>query len=402
MIASLATIGFCLLQLEVRADWLHYRGPTMNGISPEKGWNAQFPTQGPKVLWRASLGIGTSSVTVAGDRGYSMGNLNGKDVVYCFDLKTGRVVWRHEYPLALDPNMFEGGPRSTPTLDGGRVYTISHQGDLWCLDAATGKKVWYKHYQKDFGGRRPEWGYAGSPTVEGKMLLLDVGGKGSSTVALDKTNGNVIWKAGDDEAGYGSPVVATIGGKRMVVVFKASHLVGLDAGTGRELWRTEWKTSYDVNAATPVIVGDRILISSGYNHGAALYAINSGKVSLVWSNKKLRSHFNSPVVVDGAIYGIDGDAGGGNLVCLDLATGEQKWIEKSAKGGSLICADGKLIVLTEKGELIIADASPSGFHAISRASVLSKRCWVQPTLVNGRLFVRNNAGDLACLDLGAK
>jgi outer membrane protein assembly factor BamB len=298
--------------------------------------------------------------------------------------------------------MFEGGPRSTPTLDGGRVYTISHQGDLWCLDAATGKKVWYKHYQKDFGGRRPEWGYAGSPTVEGKMLLLDVGGKGSSTVALDKTNGNVIWKAGDDEAGYGSPVVATIGGKRSIVVFKASHLVGLDAATGRELWRTEWKTSYDVNAATPVIIGDRILISSGYNHGAALYAINSGKVSLVWSNKKLRSHFNSPVVVDGEIYGIDGDAGGGNLVCLDLATGEQKWIEKSAKGGSLICADGKLIVLTEKGELIIADASPSGFHAISRASVLSKRCWVQPTLVNGRLFVRNNAGDLACLDLGAK
>ena len=402
MIASLAAIGFCVLQLEARADWLHYRGPTMNGISPEKGWNSQFPSGGPKVLWRENLGIGTSSVTVAGDRGYSMGNLNGKDIVYCFDAKTGRVAWRHEYPLALDPNMFEGGPRSTPTLDGGRVYSVSHQGDLWCLDAATGKKVWYKHYQKDFGGRRPEWGYAGSPTVEGKMLLLDAGGKGSSTVALDKTNGNVIWKAGDDEAGYGSPVAATIGGKRTVVIFKASHLVGLDAATGREFWRTEWKTSYDVNAVTPVIVSDRILISSGYNHGAALYAVNGGKLSQVWTNKKLRSHFNSPVVLQGAIYGIDGDAGGGNLVCLDLETGEQKWIEKSAKGGSLISADGKLIVLTEKGELVIADASPSGFRAVSRASVLSKRCWVQPTLVNGRLFVRNNAGDLHCLDLGAK
>jgi outer membrane protein assembly factor BamB len=197
-------------------------------------------------------------------------------------------------------------------------------------------------------------------------------------------------------------VVATIGGKKTVVIFKASHLVGLDATGGKELWRTEWKTSYDVNATTPLVIGDRILITSGYKHGAALIAISGGKAGEVWKNKKLRSHFNTPVVVQDAIYGIDGDAGGGNLVCLDLASGALKWIEKSAKGGSLIFADGKLIVLTEKGELVIADATPASFHAISRAPVMSGRCWVQPVLSGGRLFLKNNAGTLACFDLRAK
>lgn len=400
-IALLALVTFSTAERVAQADWLHYRGPAQNGMSPEKGWTAKLPASGPKVLWKAALGTGTAGVTVSGDRAFSAGNIEGKDIIYCLDVKTGKQLWRHEYPLPLDPNMFEGGPRATPTVDGDRVYTVSHQGDLWCLDTS-GKKLWSHHYQKDFGGRRPQWGYAGSATVEGNLVFLDVGGKGSSTVALDKTSGEVAWKSGDDEAGYASPVVATIGGVKTVVMFKAAHLVGLDAKDGHELWRNEWKTSYDVNAATPIVVGDRILITSGYNHGAALVEIKGGRAHEVWKNKELRSQINSPVIVAGSIFGIDGDAGNGNLVCVDFATGESKWTEKTVKGGSLIAADGKLLVLTSKGELVIAEALPSGFKPISRAQVMSKRCWVQPTLVNGRLFVKNNEGDLACLDLGAK
>ena len=353
-------------------------------------------------MWRSELGTGTASVTVSGERVYSMGNSGGNDVVVCLDAKTGKGVWRHQFPIDLDPNMFEGGPRATPTIDGGRVFTVSHQGDVWCLDSASGKKIWYKHYQKDFGGRRPQWGYAGSPTVDGNVVLFDVGAKGGSTVALDKATGNVVWKNGDDEAGYGSPVVATIGGKKTVVILKASHLVGIDAAGGKELWRSEWKTDYDVNAATPIVLGDRILISSGYNHGAALIAISGGKAREVWKNKSLRAHFNSPVVLGDAIYGIDGNSGGGNLVCLELGSGTVQWTEKSVKGGSLISADGKLIVLSEKGELVIADATPASFHAISRAPLMSGRCWVQPVLSGGLLFLKNNAGALACFDLRAK
>ena len=401
-IAAIAVLGYCVLSNQSRADWLHYRGPSMNGLSPEKGWSAQFPPGGPKQLWKVDLGTGTASVTVAGDHVFCMGNQGGSDVIQCLDAKTGRTVWRHPFPLELDPNMFEGGPRSTPTIDGARVFTVSHQGDLSCLDAATGKKIWYKHYQKDLDGRRPQWGYAGSPTIDGNLVFLDVGGAGASTVALDKATGNLVWKSGADEAGYASPVVATIGGKKTVVILKASHLVGLDAAGGKELWRSEWKTEYNVNAATPIVTGDRILITSGYNHGAALIGISGGKARELWKNKSLREHFNSPVVVGDAIYGVDGNAGGGNLVCLDLASGATKWAEKSTKGGSLISADGKLIVLTEKGELVIADATPAGFHAISRAPVMSGRCWVQPVLSGGRLFLKNNAGTLVCCDLGGQ
>lgn len=402
-IAAFAVVGFCAIPHHVSAaDWLHYRGPSMNGVSSEKGWSAQFPATGPKQLWKAELGIGTASVVVSGDRVYSMGSVSGNEVIQCLDAKSGASIWKHQFPLDLDPNMFEGGPRSTPTLDGGRVYTVSHQGDLWCLDAASGKKIWYKHYQKDFAGRRPQWGYAGSPTIDGNAVILDVGGKGASTVALDKTTGNLLWKNGDDEAGYASPVVANIGGKKTIVMFKASHLVGLDAAGGKELWRTEWKTDYDVNAATPIVLGDRILISSGYNHGATLIGISGGKAQEIWKNKNLRTQFNSAVVIGDSIYGVDGNAGGGNLVCLNLADGSTKWTEKSTKGGSLISADGKLIVLTEKGELLIADATPGGFHAISRAPIMSGRCWVQPVLSGGRLFLKNNGGTLVALDLSGK
>ena len=173
-----------------------------------------------------------------------------------------------------------------------------------------------------------------------------------------------------------------------MVILKADALVGCDAKDGRELWRTSWKTDYDVNAATPLLVGgDRILVSSGYNAGCALYEVAGGKVNQLWRNKNLRTHINSPVALGGFVYGMDGNANGGNLVCLDLANGgERKWQEKSVKGGSLVAANGKLIVLSEKGELVICDTTPEGFHAISRAPVLDKRCWVQPTLDAGRLF----------------
>jgi outer membrane protein assembly factor BamB len=202
-VASLAALGFCLLAHTAAAEWLHYRGPTQNGVSAEK-LPATLPGE-LKTLWKASLGTGTSAVTVSDGRVYTMGNVSDKDVVYCLDAKSGKEVWRHSYPLDLDKRMFEGGPAATPTVSGKHVYTVSHQGDVWCLDAATGKKVWNKHFQKDFGGKRPQWGFAGSPTVEGNLVLLDVGGPGASTVALDKATGNVVWKSGDDGAGYASP-----------------------------------------------------------------------------------------------------------------------------------------------------------------------------------------------------
>jgi outer membrane protein assembly factor BamB len=385
-----------LLLASARADWTFYRGPLQNGVSSEK---LNLPTGGElRPLWKTNVGIGTSSIVVSGERAFTMGNVRNKDVVYCFDTASGREVWKYEYRLASDPRMFEGGPAATPTIDGNRVYAVSHQGDLFCLDATTGQPVWYKHYQQDFRGKRPQWGYAGSPLVEGNLLILDVGARGASTIALDKTTGKIVWKSGDDEAGYASPIAADIAGKRTIVLFKAAHLVGLEPASGRELWRTDWKTSYDVNAATPTVIDNRIFVSSGYGHGCALFEIGKTVIKR-WENKNLRAHINTPIAWQGALYGIDGDANPKSpLVCLDLETGKVKWEEKVG-GGALVLADGKLVLLSELGELIIGDATPNGFKPALRQQVLGKRCWVQPTVANGRIFCRNNNGDLSVLAL---
>jgi outer membrane protein assembly factor BamB len=399
IIGHVSVVALLLFDVDVcAADWPQYRGPSQNGVAAES-LPPTISKAEPRELWKAALGIGTSGIAVANGRAYSMGNERDKDVVRCLEARTGREVWKHSYPLALDKRMFEGGPAATPTVDGNFVYTVSHQGDLWCLDAATGRKIWYKHYQKDFGGNRPQWGFAGSPLVEGNLLICDVGARRGSTIALDKTNGTLVWKSGNDGAGYATPVAATIAGRRTIVMFKANALVGLDAKDGRELWRSPWKTSYDVNAATPLVIRDTIFISSGYNSGCALVALEGGKAREVWRNKNLKAHINSPVAVNDHVYGVDDQVGGGRLVCLDLANGKLAWHERGVSGGALIAADAKLIVVSEKGELVIAEANPVDFKPLARAQVLGGRCWVQPTLANGLLYVKNNAGDLVCLEL---
>lgn len=382
-----------------RADWLQYRGPTQNGVTGPQTWSVH-EGQTPKTLWKASVGKGTSSIVVSDGHAYTMGNDGEKDVVFCFDAESGKEIWRYSYPMATDPKFFEGGPRSTPSLDGGHLYTVSHQGDLFCLDARTGKAVWYKHYQQDFGGRRPDWGYAGAPLVKDNLLFCDVGGAGSSTVALEKNTGRLAWKSGNDQAGYATPLLANLAGHETLVVFKADAVVGYDAAKGAELWRTPWVTSYNVNAASPQAVGgDKLWVGSGYNTGCALFQVAGHSLTPLWRNKNLRTQINSPVQVEGHLYGIDGDVGGGNLTCLALSDGNRTWQEKSVKGGSLIASNGKLISISEKGELVICDASPEAFHPLLRAQVLSKRCWAQPTLESGRLFLRDNEGNVVCLDL---
>ncbi len=394
---GLAALALFSLPAMHAADWPHYRGPALNGVTTEK-LPAALPAE-PKRLWEKSVGTGVSAATVVGDRLFTMGNERNQDVIFCLDAATGKELWKHKFPLPVDAKNFEGGPRSTPTWDGGRVFTVSHSGDVWCLDAASGKPVWNKHLMQDFKGRRPNWGYAGSPTIDGGLVLLDAGGNGASTVALNKDTGALVWKSGSEESGYGSVAVGTLGGRRTAVVFKANSVVGLDVKSGRELWSSPWKTSYDVNAITPVLSGDRVLITSGYGTGATVLEVSASAATPLWKNKELRSQFNSPVIWQGHIYGIDGNDGPrGQLTCLELATGKLRW-KQNIGGGALICAAGKLIVLNEKGEVVVVDASPAGFKQIARWQALGGHCWVQPTLAHGRLFVRNNAGDLAAFEM---
>jgi outer membrane protein assembly factor BamB len=394
----LAVSACCFVHSFANAvDWPQWRGINRDGRSTEEILPASWGKDGPKQLWKKQVGTGVSSMAVRGGRLYTMGNNGSMDVVFCLDAATGAEIWKHAYPQSLDARQFEGGPAGTPTVDGDRVYTLSHEGDLFCLAASNGKVLWSKNLLRDFGGSRPHWGYAGSPLVDGNLVIVDSGGVGASSVALDKTTGALKWKAGNDEAGYSSPVAFDLAGTRCVAVFKADALVGLNAANGQELWRYRWPIRNDINATTPIVFGDKIFITSGYGTGCALVQVSPGKATQIWRNKNMSSQLGSPVLVRGYIFGIDGNVGRGELRCLDLGSGELKW-KQNIGGGALIAAGGDLLALSERGELIVAEASPASYREIARAQVLGGRSWVAPALADGKIYCKNNQGSLVCLD----
>jgi outer membrane protein assembly factor BamB len=403
MKTSLLFLSLAFSAVAAVADWPQYRGANFDGISPEKGWSTTWPAAGPKEAWRAALGPGGSSVVVSQGRLYTMGNVDNNDIVYCLDAATGKELWRHSYPCPLDKRSWEGGPAGTPTVAGNLVFTISHRNEVHCLDAQTGKVVWTKNLMKEFKPKRPMWGFAGSALIEGDLAIFDVGGDGASTVALNKQTGAVVWKAGDDAASYATPMPWTSQGKRAVLIFKARALVAQDLATGAELWRFPWKTSWDVHCAYPIPVGpDKIFFSSGYDTGAALLDVKGKEPTVVWQNKNMCNQMNSSVLLEGHLYGVSGNDGAkATLNCVEAATGKLMWSHKGLGCGSVLAADGKLIVLGEKGELVVAPASPKEFQPVAKAQVLNGRCWVVPVLVNGILYCRSNQGTLVALDLRA-
>ena len=380
------------------SDWPQWRGPNRDGISAESGWSSKWPADGPKQLWRGNVGTGCSSVAVVGDRVLTMGNQGDEDTVWCLDAKTGASVWKHTYANPLDPNMYEGGPGSTPAVDGNFVFTLSRTGQLFCLDSRTGKPVWSKHLVNDFGGKPPKWGYSGSPLVAGDLVVLEAGADGASTVALDKKTGATVWKSGSAPAGYGTIMPFTCGGKACLASFDGTGLTVRDTKTGRELATYPWKTTYEVNAATPIVSGDKIFISSGYGKGCALLRFDGSNLKPLWENKKMRNHFSSSVLWKDHLYGFDDST----LACLDLADGNVKWTRGGLGKGSLMLAGDKLILQSEGGDLVIAPAVPESFQEIARAKVFEDRCWVVPVLANGRIYCKSNKGELVCFDVSGK
>ena len=312
------------------------------------------------------------------------------------------MLWQFAYACKFDARQFEGGPASTPTVDGSFVYTLSYEGQLHCLRAEDGNIIWRKHLVEDFGGRYTSWKYAGSPLVVGERLILDTGADGDSTVALDKTSGHKIWGAGNDLAGYATPIPFEHAGRLGVLVFKARAMVALDPATGREFWRIDWRTYYDCNASTPSVVGDRLFISTGYGGRSArgaLFQLGEGQPRQIWLNQDLETKMNSAVLYEGHVYCIS-EKSRGQLMCFDLRDGAIVWSEASfARYGTLMIAGGKLIILDEKGDLVIADATPKGYRERARAKVLDGRCWVMPVLANGRIYAKDNMGQLVCLDV---
>ncbi len=383
-------------------DWPGWRGAYHNGVSPETGWVARWPADGPPRLWTANVSTGFCTVAIRAGRLFTLGNANNTDTVWALDAERGRVLWQHSYPCKLDPNLYEGGPNATPTVNLDRVYTLGKEGQLFCFRAVNGQVLWQKNLTADFGVKRPAWGFSSSPTVVGDQLILNAGGAG---LAVHKITGALLWCTDQGPGAYASPLPVTVGGRHAFCFLSHRDLIAVAADqtdAGAVLWRQPWKTSYDMNVPDAVVYRN-LLYASSFGQPGTLFDLSTAEPKPVWQCKDFWQHISTPVLVNGYLYGFHGDATKGNeLKCVDFATGQVQWTESNLPNGGLTAAGGKLIVLTGNGELIVADASPAGFKPIARTQVLGGKCWTMPVLANRLIYCRNARGELVCLDVRPK
>ena len=392
-------IAVVLCFSSAHADWPQWLGPNRTGISSETGVLTTWAADGPTVVWQKELGEGFSGISVADGRVYTMFSAGEDEFVICLNEETGREIWRFRTGAKFYERQGGNGPRSQPTVDGERVFVLSAEGWLYALNAKDGKKLWLVDLYDGMGSRVPKFGFSTSPLVENDLLLLEVGTRQGTFIALDKTNGAVKWASQRDIVSYSSPIAVDIAGIRQVVFVSGEAAVGLSPTDGSLYWRFPWQTSYDLNVATPIFVPpDHIFISSGYDHGAALLQIaQQGEglsVKKVWESRGMKNHFGTSLLIGDYIYGFDNAI----LKCIEAKTGKEQWKRRGYGKGSLIYADGQLIILSDKGKLALADASPTGFREKASTQVLSGKCWTPPALANGKIFVRDMY-KIVCMDV---
>jgi len=387
----------CLITISVAGaawadgyDWPQFRGPNRDGISAETGLLREWPEAGPRQLFSAELGEGYSAISVSGGRLYTLFAGAGGEFVICLDAADGSERWRHRLDSKWE-DKFGNGPRSTPTLDGDLVFALGAKGKLVALGAADGKLVWERDLQEDFGAKPPRWGVSTSPLVEAGRLLVDVGGKnGASIVAFNKKNGREVWRSQEGAAGYSAPIAVTVGGVRQVLFFTAKQIVSLSPMDGALFFKLPWKTSYDVNAATPVFVApDKVFFSSGYDTGSVLLRIKidgeQADFEELWRSREMKNKFSSSVLRGDYLYGFDE----GIFKCLKLEDGSTVWRQRGFGHGSLLFADGYFIVLGDEGKLALVEATPEEYREKSSFQLFQGKSWTMPTLVNGILYLRD-------------
>jgi outer membrane protein assembly factor BamB len=389
------------------SDWPQFLGPARNGTCVDSELALEWPKEGPVTLWQKNVGEGFSGPVVVRGKLILFHQLNDTEIVECLNAESGTSVWSFDYPTTYKDDYGRGdGPRATPAVQGGRVYTFGAEGALHCLDLETGKKIWSLKTKDQFKAGKGFFGMVCSPLVEGNALLINVGGKdGAGIVAFDKSTGQVLWKASDDEASYSSPVVATLHGRRVAIFFTRNFLTALDPASGKVFfefpWRPQIQTS--VSVATPLVIDDLIFISASYGAGAALLRFKESGPEKIWSGDDILSnHYATSVHHNGFLYGFDGrQEQGCRLRCVELNTGKVRWSEDGFGAGTLMLVKNELLILTEKGELIRAAATPSGFKPIARAQILPFSVRAYPALASG-LFYARSKNKLVCLDLRNK
>ncbi len=407
----------------VLADWPQYHGPNYDNTASEELATRTFSAGGPKVLWRKPMPDGFSSFAVADGRAFTqiVRNVDGLDqeVVVAVDADTGNELWAEAVGIknyghdggnsGAKGNTGGDGPRSTPSIDGKRVYVLSADVVLTCFNAADGKEIWKKNILKDFDGKNITWKNAASPVVYGKHIFVAGGGKNQALIAFNKNDGSVAWKSENDAMTHATPVVAEILGQPQVIFFTQEGLASVEPETGKLLWRQSFPFKVST-AASPVVSGNMVYCSAGYGVGAATYQIS--KTGDKWASKELwfsrgdkpiANHWSTPVQRNGFLYGMFSfkEYSDGPVKCVDMATGKILWEKEGFGAGNMILSGDTLIALGDAGQLVLIDTNVREYTELARANMIDGKCWSTPVLSDGRIYLRSTKEGV-CIDVSGK
>ncbi len=382
-------------------DYPQFYGPnrdaTLAGPRLARDWRAEPP----KELWRRSVGEAWSSFAVVGDAALTQEQRGDDEAVVRYELRTGEQVWIHTDPTRFDTTIGGVGPRATPAIAGGRVYTLGATGILNCLELGDGSRVWSRQVLEDNDATPPEWGMASSPLLAGEVVIVQLGFGGTSLAAYDRATGAPAWRSGVDPGSYSTPTLATLSGREQVLIVNARSVAGHDPATGEMLWREPWDLPGD-RITMPLALGDdRLLVSAAYGVGSRLLQLvpaggegGGFSVEELWQSRRLKSKFAPMVVRDGVVYGLDD----GVAVAIDPETGERLWKRGRYGHGQLILVDDVLLIQTEKGDVVLVEATPEEHRELARLEAFDSKTWNPPAL-SGRLLLVRNDREAACYEL---
>lgn len=406
----LTLLGFCLMTTALSAgDWPHWRGPDRDDVSKETGLLKEWPKEGPPRVWvNEDIGLGYAGVAIANGKLFTMGAREDTEFLICLDANDGKELWSAQIGARLGNNWGDG-PRGTPSVDGDHVFAMGGQGTLICAQAADGKVVWTKS-MSELGGKKPGWGFCESVTVDGPRVLCTPGGSEGSIAALNKQNGEVLWRSTEvtNGAQYASVVPIEHNGKRQYLQLFTNSLVSVEADTGKLLWKTDWPNGRTAVIPTPIFHDGSVFITSGYGAGCKLAKVGpDNQVEDVYAHKDMTNHHGGVVRVGDYLYGSSEKT----WTCLDFKTGKVAWaVPRTFGKGSVTSADGMLYCLDENnGEVVLVDASPEGWKEHGRFKLEAQsekrsrqgKVWTHPVVSNGKLFLRDQEL-LSCYDVKAK
>ncbi len=373
-------------------DYPQFLGRDRDGVAHGVRLASAWKSSPPKELWRHRIGLGWSAFAVVGDYAITQEQRENKELVVCYELKTGKARWKHEHEVRFQDKQGGNGPRATPTIIGNRVYTLGGTGILDCIDGGTGENIWSHDTLAENNLSNLIWGKSNSPLVfDDKVIVTGGKEKGPSLLAYGREKGDLLWKAGDDDASYSSPALATLAGTKQILSVNAHSVTGHDPEDGKVLWSFSWPEDW-AKASQPVpLPGDRVFLSAGYNVGCVMLHVMRGSdgqwaAEQVWANRKMRTQFSNVVIAHNCAFGLDDRI----LACVDLETGEQKWQGERYNYGQVMLVGDLIVVQIEEGLVALVEANPDQFKELARLPALKGKTWNNPVLSGPYLLVRND------------